>query len=403
MNTKKFNPFMYVLLRLTFIPYLRLKYNIKSENKDIFRKIKPPFILIPNHVGMFDPPMVNIFVPHRVHFVMSDSNLRTPIGKWAYLSLCRVIPKTKAVSDSATVRTIIKLVRKKRVICVFAEGRSTWDGVSHDIYFSTSKLLKILKIPVVVPLIQGGYLSRPRWATSVRRGKLVIRYKQIFSGDDLADLTPDEIHQRLLSELWNDDYEFQKRTGIQYKSKKGAEYLERVIFCCPACFKMQTMRSEGNKFFCQSCGFTSKWTPEGYLHPVNRVGQPTRSMTDWLSWQKTFCDQAIALMDQKKIDKPIFSDDDVTLKIGYKLNPLKTLMHGKMELYLDRFQFTSEQNEKKVFPISEITGVQVLLANQFEFYHRDAVYKFDFENPRTSGYKYMCVIQKIAPDKTELT
>lgn len=399
--TRKFNAAFNILLRLTIVPFLILKYRIKSENKKLFKTLKPPFLLIPNHVTMFDPAMVNSFVYPRVHFVMSDANLRSKIGRWAYLKMCRVIPKTKAVSDSSTARQMIALARKNRVICVFAEGRASWDGVTHDIFFSTSKLIKVLKIPVVVPLISGGYLSRPRWATSVRPGRMIIRYKKIFDGPEVKAMTPEHIHEKLMTELWHDDYEYQRRTGQKFKTKRGAEYLERLLFVCPACEGMVTLHSEGNRFSCTSCGFENEWTPEGYLKPLNRENQSTRSVTEWAKWQSKTFEKYIKKMQEQKSDKPIFSDEDVTLKVGYKIEPLRTVMSGAMHLYLDRFTIVND-TEERIFPIEQIDGVQVLLANQFEFYFEGSVYKFEFSNPRCSGYKYMNAIQKIAPQKTEL-
>ena len=67
----------------------------------------------------------------------------------------------------------------------------------------------------------------------------------------------------------------------------------------------------------------------------------------------------------------------------------------------DRF-ILSNSSEERLFPIDKIEGVQVLLANKFEFYYEGSLYKFEFSNTRCSGYKYMCAIQKIAPEKTEL-
>jgi 1-acyl-sn-glycerol-3-phosphate acyltransferase len=400
-STRKFNAFFNIFARMTVVVTLVIKYRIRGENKKLFKTLKPPYLLIPNHVTMFDPAMVNSFVYPRVHFVMSDANLRSKLSRWVYLKMCRVIPKTKAVSDSSTARQMIKLARENRVICVFAEGRATWDGVTHDIFFSTSKLIKVLKIPVVVPLISGGYLSRPRWAAAMRRGRMVINYKKIFDGPELKKMTPEQIHEKLLAEMWNDDYEYQRRTGQTFRSKKGAEYLERLLFICPACEKHVTLHSEGNRFYCTSCGFENEWTPEGYLKPVNRDDQPTRSVTQWAQWQSETFGAFIEKLQERKSKDPIFTDNNVTLKVGYKMDPMQTVMTGTMYLYLDRFTIKNEK-EEKVFPIDQVDGVQVLLANKFEFYFEGSVYKFSFSNPRCSGYKYMNAIQKIAPEKTEL-
>lgn len=401
-STRKFNLLTFILARITFIPYLALRYRVSGKNKNLLKKLKPPYLLIPNHVSMFDPPMVNIFLLRRVHFVMSDANMRTKLGRWVYGRLCNVIPKTKAMSDSSTVRKIVQLVRKKRIICIFAEGRSSWDGVTHDIFFSTAKLIKILKIPVVVPLISGGYLSQPRWATSMRRGKIIINYKKIFDGPELAKMTAQQIHVNLVDELWHDDYEFQRKSGQKYKTKKGAEYLERLLFICPECRGKATLRSEGNRFFCTRCGFETLWTSEGLLKPTREGKHPVRSVTGWTRWQNAICEREIKQMANRADETPIFMDDDVILQVGHKLQPLKTVARGKMALYLDRFSIFTDNGKEIHFPLEKVEGVQVLLANKFEFYFDGALYKFKFTDPRTSGYKYMCAVQKLAPEKTEL-
>jgi 1-acyl-sn-glycerol-3-phosphate acyltransferase len=401
-TTRKLSAWLFTLAHLTILPYLNIKYRIRGKNKKIFKTVKPPFVLLPNHVSMFDPPMVNIFVPFRIHFVMSDANLRSKFGKWVFGKHCNVISKTKVISDSSAVRKIVQLARKKRVICIFPEGRSSWDGVTHDIYFSTSKLLKVLKIPVIVPLIRGGYLTQPRWATSVRPGKMHIEYKKVFDGPELGRMTPHEIHKKLVDELWHDDYHFQRTTGQKYHTKRGAEYLERLLFICPECHSKTTLHSDGNTFLCTSCGFETLYTPEGLLKPVESGKHPDRTITDWVNWQNAFFEKTIREMAYQKSIDPIFVDKEITLLTGERLEPLKIVTEGTMALYLDRFTITDNNGRIINFPIEKIEGVQVLLSNKFEFYFQDAVYKFQFKDPRTSGYKYMCAIQKIAPEKTEL-
>jgi len=58
----------------------------------------------------------------------------------------------KIVSDFETVKTIIRL--KERVIGIFPEGARTWDGCPLPIIKSTSKLIKLLKIPVVTVIVK---------------------------------------------------------------------------------------------------------------------------------------------------------------------------------------------------------------------------------------------------------
>ena len=229
-----------------------------------------------------------------------------------------------------------------------------------------------------------------------------IEYKKIFDGAELGRMTPREIHKKLLDELWHDDYEYQRMTGKKFKSKKGAEYLERLLFICPDCHKTTTLRSEGNRFFCTACGFETLYSAEGQLKPVEEGKHPVRTITGWLKWQNAFCERMIREMIETNSSEPIFNDRDVTLMIGQNLDPLKFAAQGSLTLYINRFVVAGEDGKEITCPIENVEGVQVLLANIFEFYFKGAVYNFKFKNPRTSGYKYICAIQKIAPEKTEL-
>jgi len=401
-KARHFNLPLFLILKATYEQFLKYKYNVHVQNRELLKQLKPPFILVPNHVALLDPPIVNIFIHHRIHFVMADANLRTRFTRWVFIKLAAVIPKTKATSDSTTVRQLIKFARAKHVLCVFPEGRASWDGLTHDIFFSTAKLLKALKIPVVVPLIHGGYLSQPRWSPHMRRGKIIIDYQKLFDGPECADMSAEDIFEELTKKLYHNDYEFQKRTGILYKSKRGAEYLERLLFICPHCKEMMTLRSEGNRFLCTHCGFENRWTEEGLLEPVNDQNQPVRRVYEWSQWQLDVLEAIIRDRQSVHSDKPLFEDKNVTLKTGYKYEPLKERLTGTMRLFVDRFQLEGANGQKEVFAIDDIYGVQVLLGNNFEFYRGQTLYKFQFDNERTSGYKYMAAVQKMAPEKAEL-
>ena len=398
---KKFNPVLWFIAYITIAQGLRFLYNIKAKNKKLFKKVKPPFMLVGNHVTFWDPPIVNSFIKRRIHFVMSDANLRNPLARWLFIKMAAVIPKTKARSDSSTVRQMIYLAKDKRTICVFPEGRSTWDGQTHEIFFATSKLIKSLKIPVIVALTRGGYLTRPRWSRSPHRGKMLVEYNQLFEKQELDFLSAEEINKKLQNALWNDDYEYQESTGIKFKCKHRAEYLERVLFICPVCKKMVTLESDKNHFTCKVCDFKSEYTETGKLVPLNQPDQPERRVYDWTSWQNSYFEAFLKEKQTRKDDSPIFQDYNVTVKTGFKYENLKSHLSGTLSMFLDRFEVQPENAEPHIMYLDDIQGVQVLLANRFEFYYKNVLYKFEFAHPNTSGYKYMLAVQKLAPERTE--
>ncbi|MCK5739538.1 1-acyl-sn-glycerol-3-phosphate acyltransferase, partial [bacterium] len=355
----KFNLLFYLLVQLTLVRFLQFRYNLHGKNVRLFRKLKPPFIVLPNHVTFWDPVLVSAFIPHRIYFVMSDANLRNSLARFLYLKIARVIPKTKALADSKAVRHIIQLVRQKRVLCIFPEGRASWDGVTHDIFEATAKLLRVMKAPVVVPILKGGYLSRPRWSPHLRRGRMEIEYIQLFEGPELAKMSSEEIHQKLVEALANDDNAFQKETGYTYKTPNGAEFLERLLFACPECEQMNTLFSDGNKFHCTHCSAEWHWTPEGRLSKLRDNKQTETTVRKWNQWQLKLLAQKISA----NTGEPIFSDPIVHIKTGYKLEPLQEWISGASALYTNRIEITEPNGHVATFQLDEIEGAQVLLEN----------------------------------------
>ena len=208
----------------------------------------------------------------------------------------------------------------------------------------------------------------------------------------------DEIHQKLVEALAHDDNIFQAETGYTYKTPHGAEYLERLLFACPECEQLNTLFSNGNQFRCTQCNAEWHWTPEGRLMRRQGTKQTELTVTEWNQWQNKLLAQKIST----NHGEPLFSDPLVHIKTGYKLEPLQKWISGVSTLYTDRLEITESNGHVATFRLDEIEGAQVLLENRFEFYHNGTVYKFEFENPRTSGYKYMAAVQQIVPERAEL-
>lgn len=65
------------LLRFTYGIYLSKRFRIHCIGKEIFDTLKPPFVIIPNHVAMLDSLMVGSNVPQPIYWIASDGNMRT--------------------------------------------------------------------------------------------------------------------------------------------------------------------------------------------------------------------------------------------------------------------------------------------------------------------------------------
>jgi 1-acyl-sn-glycerol-3-phosphate acyltransferase len=395
--SKSFNWFLRGVLRRVFEWLFRLE----AENSELFRTLKPPFVVMPNHQSAIDPFFVNVFVPAPIHYVVSDSNFRSRLLSFG-LGLVGSIPKTKAVSDLETVKNIVKIKAKRGVIGVYPEGQNTWDGATLPLIPATAKMLKSLKVPVVVAKVQGAFLSMPRWARRLRRGRVRITYFLGFSVDDLKRLSTEEISEKLVEHLAHNEFAFQRKENWKFRSKHRAEYLEIVLFNCPECRSMSTLVSKGNTLRCTHCNYAVRMAPDGFF----RRSEGHLHFDTLFAWNRWQTEELWHRLDENRryfSERPVFTEGDVLLEKGFKSLPLRALGTGSLELYSDRLCFVDEKTGKRrEFPVPEIEGINVQNSEHLEFYFRESLFRIKNRDRRGNSYKYYTAVRHLRSRSEEL-
>lgn len=392
------------LLRWTYGIYLSRRFRIRCVGREVFDTLKPPFIIIPNHVAMLDSLMVGSNVPQPIYWIASDGNMRTTIMRFL-LKLVGTIPKSKYIPDLETINGIVEVVRKRKgVIGIFPEGTATFDGHTQEIVPATGKLLKLLKVPVVAAIVKGAYHSMPRWSWTNRTGMVEIEFKLAIPAEEIRQLKADEIFLRLKEALEYDEADWQKEWQIPYSGKARAEDLQTVLFRCPACGNNESMGSTGHDFICKACG--SSWYLDRYyrLRPQggNLNPQGLGTIRDWSLWQKEAFSVDLLHRSQTSTDKALFSDDGVSVFLGHKLNPLRKLATGRLVLYPDRLELEPEPGNKEkpsmasggvlLFKLPELEGEGVFKRNILEFYHDRTLFQFRFLTRSSSALKWLLAL-----------
>ncbi len=370
-------------------------FRLRAHNYEVFRQVKPPFVILANHACVLDPFLLASRVPYAVHYVVSDSNFRSPIVDFG-LRLVGGIPKTKALSDLETVKRIVQIKARKGVIGIFPEGQSSWDGHSLPIYYSTAKLLKSLKVPVVTTRIQGSFLSLPRWARGPRRGRIDMHYTLALTPKQMRGMTVDEIYEHIVRHLDSDEFEAQKERRVRYVSRHRAEYLEIVLFICPDCRNIGTLKSGGNTIRCECCGYAARMNGYGAFEPVSGpLHFP--NLRRWNLWQvqhfEGVIDEALA---SGRTD-PILSEARARVREGFKSQPLEFRGRGILSLFLDRLVLdaTEGRGESLVFEVDEIEGINVQNSEFLEFYYRGSLYQVTLLNRGGNSYKWNLAVRHL--------
>ncbi|MCF7941706.1 MAG: 1-acyl-sn-glycerol-3-phosphate acyltransferase [Spirochaetia bacterium] len=373
------------------IPVRRM-YNITTANEAPVFGLKPPYILLSNHVNTLDPILISLMHNRHIHWVAADTLFRNRYLRFLLRRMIGTISKTKSRSDYYTIKQITKTVRRGGVVGLFPEGQRTWDGRSLPLFYATAKLVRMLKVPVVLCTLEGGYHTLPRWSPKRRRGKMVLAYQDPIMPEEFSSMKVQEIHEMLYNRLYHDADEYQRSHKIIYASDRRAEHVEHVLYLCPSCGAAGLLSSHGNDLTCSACGYTAHMDIYGFFqYPEGIEGFPT--VADWNSWQHEELKRRV-LSAWWKPEEAIFPEDRARMFSGYRDSRMKVLGTVGVRMSTRGIEVIRPEGVT-LFKLEEIESLAVALQRNLEFYYEKRMYRLHFPDQRTSAYKYLAVYEAI--------
>lgn len=389
-----FNRALHHTLRSLVRPWFNKHYPYHLSNPEILKEMKPPYILLPNHMMKWDVVLIGLIIKDPIHYMASDSHFRNKTTRF-FMKKLGTFPKSKARSDLNAIKHMINLKEQAKVICIYPEGQMTWDGKTFPLFYSTAKLLKLLKLPVYVPVSRGSYAVQPRWSKERRKGPIEYTiHPLIRDGRSLKQMSVDKIYEQMESLLKRDEYISIEERRWEYSSDSLSEYLENFLFICPECRKIATMYSQGDMFSCRACGFSQKLTPRYHFQSEDLKAARFETPADWNEWQRVKLKELLGSYRETDSLTPFMGDKLLMVKTGYRQNPTRMWAEkGELALYRNHLLLKNETGENRKLPLYEINGVHVMTRHKLEFYHGKTLYMIDFPDIRTSGYKWLCALR----------
>ena len=390
MKSLYWHRFIYRILKIIIEPFLKMKLNYSYE------KAKPtsgPYIVLANHNTDYDPILVGLAFRNQMYYVASEH-----IFRWGFVSklinfLVAPIPRVKAKTEIQTVMNILKRLRMGANVCMFAEGNRSFSGETGEIHPATGKLIKKSGVTLITFRLDGGYFTSPRWSKTLRRGKMSGRMVKEYSPEELKSMTSDEVIQAIRNDLYVNAYEEQEKNPVSYLGKNLAENLETALYLCPSCNKIATLKSEGNRLFCD-CGLDLNYNSYGYLSSNNNDIPPFETVLDWYKFQDARLKEDIERIKNLGPDELIYSDEDQTL---WKANRGKNEMigTGTLLLYNNRLVFDCSNNDKYTFSFDDLSDLEIIGQMVIAFATTDRqAYEIKSSYPR-SALKYREVLKNL--------
>ena len=342
------------------VPFFKLAYSYNCKKAPA---IQSPYLVISNHTTVLDCVLVGMSFRKQMYFVASEHVYRkgwvSRLLRWAF----EPIAKMKGSSDTLTVMKIIRKLRNGYNVCLFAEGNRSFDGRNFPVPQATGKLAKICGATLVTYRIQGGYLTNPRWGFGIRHGKAFGQVVNVYTPEQLAQMTPEQINEIIENDIHEDAYDRQAVKKIAYKGKNRALGIECAFCVCPRCLTLGTITSKGNRVMCTSCGNETLFDVYGNFDPAFGVS----NTKEWEDLQEEYFKTLAASAQSQSNSVPFFSDSDVCLKVLDSDHNEKKLGSGKMSLYTDRFEFVPHDSDVISLPLTSIPEMSVYSRNGFVF------------------------------------
>jgi 1-acyl-sn-glycerol-3-phosphate acyltransferase len=221
--------FTFPIIRKLIIPTTRYLFSPVVTNPHNVPTHGPCFIF-GNHANYFDPFFINLdMTDEPTAGVMTRDQFHKTLPR-IFMDSIGIVPTSKYVPEPGIVRSVMKMIDKRRMIVIFPEGGRRWAGKPKPLIETTLKLFWKMNIPVHPVQIHGSYLSWPRWADKPRKSTVEVRWFDPLHASDFGDYQSFANRCRDLIEF--DEYSPPDTAKI-HSCSKPAKGIERFLYRCP--------------------------------------------------------------------------------------------------------------------------------------------------------------------------
>lgn len=330
-----------------------------------------PTLIISNHVTNFDPILVAFSFPgRRFHFVASEHLFRMGFVTKLLTCLFEPVARRKGVSGGDTAMACVRKLRAGKTVCLFAEGETTWDGKTAEIFSATGRLAQMGKCRLITYRLEGAYFTAPRWGKGIRRGKMHGRIVGTYSAEEVRAMGKEEIAAVIQRDIFEDADLRQREAPVAYGKRRLAENLETVLFQCPVCGAYESLSSRGNFLRC-SCGKQWEFTAVGRFQPA----EPFETVAQWDAWQRK----------QLAGETPDFRAENMILSRLGDDHSQEILGAGTLELREHILRWGSDH-----FPMEDISSMALITTKRLLFTVGSEYYELKAKKPCCLRKFYLC-------------
>ena len=299
------------LIRVISIPdMLSTRFKYTTERMD--EAGKGPWLILMNHSSFIDLEIAyKIFYPKPFCTVCTHDAM---VGKSLLMRFIGCIPTQKFVSDSRLITDMkYALHGLKTSVLMFPEAGYSFDGRATALPRKLGVLFKLLKVPVIYVQTYGAFARDPLYnGLQKRKVDVSAHVKCLLTTEEIAS-TPIKELDRIIDEAFSfDNFAWQSENNVEIDEPFRADYLNRLLYKCPACGKEGEMEGKGTSLTCHACGKTYEMDTLGRLCATEGETEFSH-IPDWYEWEREEV--------KKEISEGTYSldiDVDIMIMTDYK-------------------------------------------------------------------------------------
>ncbi len=370
-----------ILRTIVKIPAVKI---LQFSDKEVRIKDRP-YIVFANHSDSIDPAYIIKTTKHYVRFVMSDHVMRMGLIGKLYKLLDAPIVFEREKGTDALYKSIVDNIKAGVNVAMYPEGALTNTGETGFISKRNAALIKECDCTFVTYRGRGGYLKKPRWAKSSRKGPLFGEVVNIYSKEQIRAMSEDELYKHIIEDLYVNIYDEQRKDPHAYIGEDPAEHAEIILYGCPQCKSIGNLRTKGREIFC-NCGFRAEIDDFGFWHGENMEFD---NIPEWDSFQKKLLKE---ITDRAKGTEELLFRDNEQQIYTIENGEVKTLSeNGMIELFADRVVITAEDREITV-PVNDINSAKTSSRMNLLLVTKEGYFEIKSTYPR-SATKYIVAIR----------
>jgi 1-acyl-sn-glycerol-3-phosphate acyltransferase len=113
-------------------------------------------IIAPNHCSFWDPPLVGISCPDKIHFLARDTLFHFAPFAWLIRQL-NTHPVKSGAGNLSTLKTALEFVQSGKKVVIFPEGKRSSDGQLHKGQLGVGMLVQRARCQVIPVYIHGTF------------------------------------------------------------------------------------------------------------------------------------------------------------------------------------------------------------------------------------------------------